>query len=222
MVDPVSGSTATSPPASNSSASALAQNSIGKDAFLKLLVTQLRNQDPTSPMQPYEFAAQLAQFSSVEQLTELNSAVNALGGESQLNTLMSETSFSASLVGKDIVAAGNKVQIPKDTPGVVRIDVGIGGGSGTITLTDANGKVVAERPIGSLKAGVQNVTLPGDLPPGAYTYSVKCTGANGSDVAVKTFVTGHVDGVHFDNGKITLRLGDIEVQIEDLSEIGKP
>jgi flagellar basal-body rod modification protein FlgD len=221
MVDPISGAS-TAASAASGLASTSSQNSIGKDAFLKLLVTQLRNQDPTSPMQAYEFAAQLAQFSSVEQLTQLNAGVGALAGASQLNTLMSETAFSSSLVGKDIVAAGNKVDIPKSGSGVVRVDVGVGGGSGTITLTDANGKEVATRSIGQLQAGVQNVTLPADLPPGTYTYAVKCTGANKSDVTVRTFITGHVDGVHFDNGNITLRVGNLEVQLEDLSEIGKP
>ena len=69
---------------------------------------------------------------------------------------------------------------------------------------------------------MQNVTLPNDLPPGTYTYSVTCTGANKTAVDVRTFVTGHVDGVHFDNGRITLRIGKLDVALEDLSEIGKP
>src|SRR5262245_59898425 len=96
MVDPLSLNPAASSAAAAASAPSSGRDSIGKDAFLQLLVTQLRNQDPTSPLQPYEFAAQLAQFSSVEQLTQLNAGVSALGGQSQLNTLMSETAFSAS------------------------------------------------------------------------------------------------------------------------------
>ena len=152
----------------------------------------------------------------------VRTGMNSLASASQLNTLMSETAFSASLVGKDIVAAGNQVEIPNTGPGTVRIDVGLGGGTGTITLKDASGREVATRPIGQLKAGVQTVTLPADLPPGTYTYSVKCTGANQSSVNVQTFVTGQVAGVHFDNGRITLRIGNLEVQLENLSEIGKP
>src|SRR5262249_43787617 len=165
MVDPLSLNPAATSAAAAASTPSAGRDSIGKDAFLQLLVTQLRNQDPTSPLQPYEFAAQLAQFSTVEQLTQLNAGVSALGGQSQLNTLMSETAFSASLVGKDIVAAGNKVEIPNGAPGVVRIEVGLGGGAGVITLKDSNGKVVAERPIGALQAGGQDVTLPAGRPP---------------------------------------------------------
>src|SRR5262249_30171357 len=130
--------------------------------------------------------------------------------------------FSASLVGKSIVATGNAVEIPASGAGVVRVEVGTGGGDATITLKDKSGKVVADRPLGHLDAGVQNVTLPADLPPGDYTYSVRSTGANKSDVPVRTYITGRVDGVHFGNGTVTLRLGKLEIPLDDLSEIGAP
>lgn len=208
--------------AKSSSGAANARDTVGKQDFLTLLVTQLKNQDPTNPLQPHEFAAQLAQFTSVEQLTQLNAGISTLQDQNQLSTLMSETSFSASLVGKTIVAQGDQVEIPKSGPGSVRIDVGLGGGAGTLTLKDANGKVVATAPLGKLAAGPQTVQLPADLPPGNYHYTVECKGANDSNVAVRTFVTGTVDGVHFSNGSITLRVGSMEIGIDALSEIGKP
>ena len=207
---------------SASSTATGSRDSVGKDDFLKLLVTQLKNQDPTNPMQPHEFAAQLAQFTSVEQLTQVNAGIAALSAQNQLSTLMSETSFSASLVGKTIVAQGDQVEIPKTGQGAIRIDVGLGGGAGTLTLKDANGRSVATVPLGNLSAGPQTVALPADLPPGKYTYAVDVKGANDAKVAVRTFVTGTVDGVHFSNGTITLRVGSMEIGLDSLSEIGKP
>lgn len=66
------------PPASPIDAGAGRANSLGQDAFLKLLVVQLQNQDPTAPQSNSEFIAQLATFSSLEQLTSINRAVSSL------------------------------------------------------------------------------------------------------------------------------------------------
>lgn len=57
-----------------------AEASLGRDAFLKLLVTQLAHQDPTQPQSDQEFIAQLATFSSLEQLTQINTKLDAIGG----------------------------------------------------------------------------------------------------------------------------------------------
>jgi len=80
----------------SSAASALsgvpANQNLDKEAFLQLLVTQLKNQDPLSPMDNTEFVAQLAQFSSLEQLSNMNSSLqsNALVTQSMNNSVMAE------------------------------------------------------------------------------------------------------------------------------------
>jgi flagellar basal-body rod modification protein FlgD len=94
-VNSASGTTSTSATSSSQSASAL-----GKDEFFKMLLAQLKNQDPLNPQDGAEFSAQLAQFSSLEQLTNLNSALEAQGASySSLMNLQ-----SVSMIGKEVEA----------------------------------------------------------------------------------------------------------------------
>ncbi|MGA9120044.1 MAG: flagellar hook capping FlgD N-terminal domain-containing protein, partial [Bacteroidota bacterium] len=86
---------------------ATASNQLGKDDFLKLLVTQLQNQDPLNPLQGTEFVAQLAQFSSLEQLTNINSSLEQNIQSNQLMTQSIGNSLAATLVGKDVRASSN-------------------------------------------------------------------------------------------------------------------
>ena len=73
-------------------------SSLGKDSFLKILITQLQNQDPTSPMDDKEFISQMAQFSSLEQMQNMTKAMESLLSSQQQTQLMSYTNF----IGKEI------------------------------------------------------------------------------------------------------------------------
>lgn len=73
-------------------------SSLGKDDFLKLLITQLANQDPTNPMQDREFISQMAQFSSLEQMTNMNTTMQKFIDSQQQNTLIAYNQF----IGKEI------------------------------------------------------------------------------------------------------------------------
>jgi flagellar basal-body rod modification protein FlgD len=91
---------------SNSSAAntaiAPAADAMGKDAFMKLLVTQLQNQDPTAPADSSQYIAQLAQFSSLEQMEELNDNIVGLAVLQQNNALMSQLTQSSALIGQQV------------------------------------------------------------------------------------------------------------------------
>jgi flagellar basal-body rod modification protein FlgD len=84
---------------------------MGKDQFLKLLIAQLKNQDPMSPLQGDQMASQLAQFSSLEQLQQINA--NLTGQQTQSGTLLGAVQSSAAIntIGHTVVAIGNQLQV---------------------------------------------------------------------------------------------------------------
>lgn len=122
---------------------------LGKDAFLQLLVTQLKNQNPLDPQDNSAFVAQLAQFSSLEGITTLNSTVSGLAG----NYNSSQALQASSLVGRNVIVQTNTAQLDDPTKGLtgsVTVPSSIAGG--TVTITDKDGKTVRTIDLGSRAA----------------------------------------------------------------------
>jgi len=214
MIDSI---TSTSQTATNTAAKD--RSSIGRDAFLTLLVTQLRHQDPTSPLQPHEFAAQLAQFTSVERLTSIEEAMQLQTQAASLNAMIGQTALSAALIGRVVHARGDQVSVVAGKAASIRAEVPVGAGSATLTVKDASGKVVATKELGVLGSGTQTIALPGDLAPGTYRITVEVADKDGKKAAIGTYTSGVVDGVSFKDGGIRLRMGTLEVALDDVVDV---
>ena len=195
-----------------------ASTTLNQDQFLNLLVAQLRYQSPLNPLQPHEFASQLASFSSVEQLNNVNAALANQTQSIDLSAILAKATFGTSLVGRTVVASGDQVQISADGEGEIDVHLS-GAGQGTLKLYNEDGDLVATRDLGGLDAGRQKIDLPDDLPEGVYTYKLDVEAEDGSSVDVETFVTGVVDGVQFENGEIVLRMGEFKVPVDSVVEI---
>src|SRR5476651_133700 len=111
---------------------------LGKDAFLQLLVTQLKNQDPLSPQDNGAFVAQLAQFSSLEGITTLNTTVSGIAS----NYNSSQALQASSLVGRSVIAPASQsvVDTSKGMTGTVVMPSSVA--DATLKITDANGKAI--------------------------------------------------------------------------------
>jgi flagellar basal-body rod modification protein FlgD len=129
--------------------SATGKKALGKDAFLQLLVTQLKNQNPLEPQDNGEFVAQLAQFSSLEGITSLNDTVTGLAS----NYNSSQALQASSLVGRSVIAPGDKavVDTSKSMTGSVVIPDSVAGA--TLKISDKDGKTVRTIDLGSQSAG---------------------------------------------------------------------
>jgi flagellar basal-body rod modification protein FlgD len=189
-----------------------------KEQFMQLLVAQLKNQDPMSPLQPHEMAAQLAQFSTLEQLVGVNETLKQGLESNAMTTLAMQTNLGASLIGKEVVVGGDLVDVRAGEPAKLVIDAPTGGGQATVTFTDAAGVVVGTKEIGAVRGGRQTLSVPG-MPDGTYHFAVEVTNAQGVPVAASTFTAGTVDALHFEGGIPMLRMGRIKVPLTQLAEI---
>lgn len=223
MVDSVSSSTA----AAGGFAEALGANkSLGKEAFLKLLVAQLKHQDPLKPQDDSAFVAELAQFSSLEQTMGINDRLDLLSAQSQ----GLQNSQVTSLVGKLATVRGSL--ITSDGKGVgVPVAFSLDGASEktVVTIRDQGGNTVRTFDLGNRSEGISQVTWDGRddagniQPAGTYSVAVQATGSSGAPVAVSQETKGTVQAVSFDKGYPVLHLSTgVSVPVADLLQVDSP
>lgn len=219
-------------------------DSMGKDDFMKLLVAQLKNQDPMNPMDGKDMAAQLAQFSSVEQMMELNKTVaSQADAQSKMVTALDdlktsqaeqgdnlaaliEGQMAVSTVGKIGVATGDTVFVDRDGGGSITIDSGAYSGTGQVEVRDSKNVLISTGSVADIKAGQQNIdlrdiTFNPPLTNGSYKYSVKVTTpSQTTPVDAKTYTTGRITGLRYENGAPVLMVGDsLSVPFSQLIQI---
>lgn len=206
-------------PAAPAAPQGTGKSALGKDEFLNLLVTQLKNQDPMNPQDSTAFVAQLAQFSSLESMQNIQSLLTSQGTDTALNTLASKANLASTMIGRNVLAAGDQLEARKAGSAQVDVDVGGSGGKLTLNVMDSSGRIVDTEELGFRATGRQVITT-GSLPAGKYTYTVTGTDASGSDVPVNTYTSGVVDGVSFQNGNVVLRSGSLTFPIDNVVEVG--
>ena len=190
-----------------------------KEAFLKLLVAQVSNQDPLAPQDSTEYVQQLTQFSTLEQLMSLNDGVESLA----LGQLSNNSQEALRFVGHDVIARGDKLSHQQGDYSEVGYEIQGEATSAQLVIRDATGEVVYESEI-SASQGVQRFQWDGrnsdgrSVPSGNYSISIEA--ANGDQpVPVDTYVRGQVTGVRFDQGFPELMIGDKRVRMTEVIEV---
>ncbi len=186
---------------------------IGKDEFLKLLVTQLKNQDPEAPMDSKEFAVQLAQFTQVEKLISIDDKLTAQSDASKLGTL-------AGYLGHQVVLNSSAVQVQGGQGGQLSLTMQQASPNVKVQFVNSSGAVVGQKELGPLSAGKQFVSL-SDLAVGDGAYNVKVVAQNqfgGGTFQPTASVAGLVSG--FIPGPTPkLLMGSREISIADVKEV---
>ena len=168
--------------------SALNSSTVSQDDFLNLLVNQLQHQDPLNPMDNQEFAVQLAQFSSLGKLIDIDSklGVSAQGGAGSM----------AAYLGNEVAYADNQVRVKGGSGSNVVVDVPAGTQSIRVDLQDSKGVTVASKNItDAISTGQQVLKLDGlGLSDGKYQPRVVSVGSGGRFVNLDAKATGTVSG----------------------------
>jgi len=225
MVAPVTSST----PSSNSAdlSKALGSNqAMGRDSFLKLLVAQLKNQDPLKPQDNSQFVAELAQFSSLEQSMGVNDKLSQMMLQNQgmananvVNMVGEVATVKGSLVTTDGSGVGAPLNFTQDRASDKTV----------VQIQDANGKIVRTLDLGGRPVGVSHITWDGRSddglvqPAGTYAVNVKANDADGGSVSVSQETTGTITGVAFDKGYPVLQLSSgVNAPVSDLLRVDSP
>ncbi|OTA21106.1 basal-body rod modification protein FlgD [Xenorhabdus beddingii] len=184
-----------------------------KDNFLNILVTQLKHQDPTNPMQNNELTSQIAQISTVEGIEKLNKTLGTIVGQMDNNQAMQTTL----LINRGVMVPGDRILVgSSEEEGISTTPLGLEltrpADNVKLTIKDKNGAVVRELDIGKLNAGVHSFEWNGkdadgkEVVNGAYSFTVSASYQDQALVAlplnyaVVNGVTRSEDGTKLDLG----------------------
>ncbi|UCD16224.1 MAG: flagellar hook assembly protein FlgD [Candidatus Zixiibacteriota bacterium] len=203
-------------------------NILGKEDFLRLLVTQLTHQDPLEPMEDQEFIAQLAQFSSLEQLQNMNSV---LGESVQWDYLQMQTinnTMATSLIGKDVKASYNNVYLAETNEPQISFATDRFAQSVRVDIKNAEGFVVRTLTLDDVPPGDLSLKWDGRdgnsnrLESGLYSIEISAYDANGRRFTPATYVTGRVEGVVYRQGAAYLKVNGLEIGLANVEAIMEP
>ncbi len=198
---------------------------LDKDAFMTLLLTQMKNQDPTNPLKSHEMAAQLAQFTSLEKLSNIDSGIE------KLNTAKNPAqNFEAlSFIGKSVLTDSSKVS--RSTVNEMH-DLNFKLASDAVTadieVSDAAGNIVRKLSTNNLKTGSNTFSWNGVMddgtaaPQGEYSFKVTAVGSNGSKIHAETKMEGVVTGVNFTAKGPQVMVGKNAISLSDIKTISDP
>lgn len=205
---------------SSSSGSGKVSATDQQDRFLKLLVTQMKNQDPLNPMDNAQLTTQLAQISTVSGIDNLNETMKTLIGQIQ----GSQALQSNSMIGRDVLVTGDQLQLSSGQA-IGAVEVPEGADDATVSVRSANGGLIAQIPLGKLESGMHKFAWDGQTSvgtkaaDGAYKFTVEARTGN-TTTAANGFAVGHVQGVIKGANGVQLDLGRLGARaIDDIKEI---
>jgi flagellar basal-body rod modification protein FlgD len=198
-------------------------NSLGQEAFLKLLVAQLKNQDPLNPQENSDFVAQLAQFSSLEQSIGINDRLDQLSLQNQgmqNSEIVGMVGKQATVKGSIVTLSGQGAMVP------ISFTLSEAAKESTVVIKDSAGRSVRTIPVAAKSAGTVTVQWNGQsdsgnpMPAAAYQVTVTAKNADDAPVALTQQTTGTITSVSFESGFPVMHLDNgVQAPVGDLLSV---
>ena len=218
----VTGVTDTSSTKQNTAAGNTTQSlTTNKDLFLKLLVAQLKNQDPLNTSDPDKFTQQLTQFGQLEQLQNLNTSFGSL----KTQQLSIDKSQAVSYIGKRVDVPGDKIFISPEQEANLGFVLDKDASNVTIDVVNSNNQVVRTVDLTNVNKGSNFVPFDkkdrfgNALTSGAYTYRVKSFDSHGNTTNVPTLVRGIVSQVDFSGDEILVKVNGLNMPASQVKAV---
>jgi flagellar basal-body rod modification protein FlgD len=196
------------------------RNSMGQQEFFDLMVTQLKNQDPLKPLDSSEFLGQMAQFSTVTGLQNVEKSITELSSAFQ----SSQALQASTLVGRNVLVAGSQGLLPADGVFTAAADLPQSTGELTANFYDGSGQLVRRLSLGAHDAGLVQFAWDGIMdggqraPAGVYGVSVNAV-LDGETVALDTLTAAQIESVTLGQGGAGMQLNLAGLGSVGLSEI---
>jgi flagellar basal-body rod modification protein FlgD len=198
---------------------------LGKDDFLKLLITQLRYQDPLEPMKGTEFAAQLAQFSSVEQLSNINTNLTQTLATNQLMTQSIGNSLAATMIGKGVKASANEFQFTGTGSAQLGYTLPVAAAEVSVRVYDSTGTLVRTITNAGTDKGDSTVVWDGTnesgqtMAEGKYTFKVDAQDSSKAALTATPFLYGTISAVRFTSAGTMFVVDGVEIPVSQILEL---
>jgi flagellar basal-body rod modification protein FlgD len=211
--------------AANSAVAERSSGTVGKDGFLQLLVTQLRYQDPVNPMDGAQFATQLSQFNSLEQLINLNASFENMAIAQQIMSNDMNNALAASITGKSVSAMSDKIVIGGTSDGQIHLRLSQPATEAEIIIRDRDGDVVRRITTNNLSTGDQSIPWDQKDDNGNRlsngTYSVEVKAKNGDNpIQALTFLKGIAERIRYSSQGVMVMINGVSVPLSYVEEVG--
>ncbi|MBZ0264417.1 hypothetical protein K8I28_07085 [bacterium] len=201
---------------------------LGKNEFLRLMMTQLSYQDPMNPMDATQFSSQLAEFSTVEQLANLTQTTeNALNADMMLAQSINNT-LSATIIGKNAKVVTESVKLTADQDINLHCEVPKHSQEVKLEIRNANGQVVRTLTEDNVPAGMKEFEWDGrdgkgnTLPEGNYSIKMTATYSDGSSKTLPPYLIGKIEAVQYSTNGAVLVVDGQTVGFGNVVEIREP